>query len=309
MLMAAASPALAGETGQAVGSPDHTLSILVALALFAYAFWPRGQAGAQASRKTAFSFWPTTRGANMTETNRSTTLGRLSLPFRVLYTGFLLAIGLGLLMAGAQIMLTHGMADGKPGLSLNDIVYSYYGNRSGSKLESMLEGQMKAMAPDEVRFELIQWARDDAPREQWVPKIGPLMDKYCVSCHNGQSTLPDFSKMDIARKSAEIDHGASIGMLTRSSHIHLFGISFIFMFVGWIFAYAEFDCRLKVILIATPFTFLILDVLSWWLTKYWPVFAWLTMIGGVGYSVASTIMIFTSLMQMWLPRWTQREAG
>src|ERR1019366_8391508 len=72
-------------------------------------------------------------------------LPNLPTPVKVLFSGYLLAIGLGLCMAGLQIMLTHGMADGKPGLSLDDIVYSYYGNRSGSKLESMLNGSMKEM--------------------------------------------------------------------------------------------------------------------------------------------------------------------
>jgi hypothetical protein len=32
------------------------------------------------------------------------------------------------MMAGAQIMLTHGQSDGKPGLSIDDVVYSYYGD-------------------------------------------------------------------------------------------------------------------------------------------------------------------------------------
>lgn len=231
-----------------------------------------------------------------------TTLARLSLAHKVLYTGFLLSIGLGLLMAGAQIMLTHGLADGKPGLSLNDVIYSYYGNRSGSKLEAMLEGQMKAMAPDEARFALIQWARDEAPESQWQTVVEPIVRQHCVSCHNAEATLPDFSKLPVLQKAAEVDHGASIATLTRVSHIHLFSISFIFMFVGWIFSLAEFSPRWKMILIATPFTFLIVDVLSWWLTKFWPMFAWLTMIGGFGYSLASTIMIATSLSQMWLQR-------
>lgn len=234
---------------------------------------------------------------------KNTTLAHLSMAQKVLYTGFLMAIGLGLLMAGAQIMLTHGMADGKPGLSLNDIIYSYYGNRSGSKLEAMLEGQMKAMAPDDARFALIQWAREEAPEGRWNSEIDPIVKKYCVACHNAESSLPDFSKLPVLQKAAEVDHGASIATLTRVSHIHLFSISFIFMFVGWIFSLAEFPQRWKLILIATPFTFLIVDVLSWWLTKFWPIFAWLTMIGGIGYSLASTVMIATSLVQMWLPNW------
>lgn len=230
-----------------------------------------------------------------------TTLARLSESYKVLFTGFLLVIGVGLMMAGGQIMLTHGKADGKPGLSINDIVYSYYGNRSGSKLESMLEGQMKPMAPDEIRFELIQWARDGGHITAWGSKIQPIMEKYCVSCHGPGTALPDFSKFENVKKAAEVDEGASIGSLTRISHIHLFGIAFIFLFVGWIFGLAQYPRKWKLILIATPFVFLLLDVLSWWLTKYMPAFAWLTMIGGIGYSLASTVMIFTSLAQMWLP--------
>ena len=230
-----------------------------------------------------------------------TTLAKLPAAYKVLFTGFLLVIGVGLLMAGFQIMETHGKADGKPGLSYNDIVYSYYGNRSGSKLESMLNGQMKAMAPDEVRFTLIQWARDGGSIKDWSSTIKPIMDQYCVSCHGPGAALPDFSQFENLKKVAEVDDGASIASLTRVSHIHLFGISFIFLYVGWIFAMARYPQKWKLILIATPFAFLILDVLSWWLTKYIPAFAWLTMLGGFGYSLASTIMIFTSLVQMWWP--------
>lgn len=86
-------------------------------------------------------------------------LPNLPTPVKVLFSGYLLAIGLGLAMAGLQIMLTHGMADGKPGLSLNDIVYSYYCNRSGSKLERMLHGPMKHMGTPEARIDIIEWAR------------------------------------------------------------------------------------------------------------------------------------------------------
>jgi hypothetical protein len=241
----------------------------------------------------------------MIEPKDDLTLGKLSLTYRVLFTGFLLVIGLGLCMAGAQIMLTHGLADGKAGLSMNDIVYSYYGNRSGSKMEAALTGQMKSKAPDDVRFSMIQWVRDDAPAAEWA-KVGPLFEKHCASCHDAESGLPEVGKLEVAKSLAEIDHGASIASLTRVSHIHLFGISFIFLFVGWIFAMAEFNQRWKLILISTPFAFLVLDVASWWLTKFWPGCAWITMIGGLGYSLAAMVMFATAFAQMWLPRWTQK---
>ncbi len=241
----------------------------------------------------------------MIEPNDNLTLGKLSLTYRVLFTGYLLVVGLGLCMAGAQIMLTHGMADGKPGLSMNDIVYSYYGNRSGSKLEAALTGKMKDKAPAEVNFTLIKWARDGAPYKEW-DKVKPLIEKNCGTCHDAESGLPEVSNPDVAKTLAEVDHGASIATLTRVSHIHLFGISFIFLFVGWIFGMAEFNQRWKLILIATPFAFLVLDVASWWLTKFWPSCAWITMVGGIGYSVAAMVMFATSFAQMWLPRWTKK---
>jgi hypothetical protein len=232
------------------------------------------------------------------------TLADLALPTKMLFTGYLLAIGLGLLMAGVQIMLTHGMADGKLGLSVDDIVYSYHGNHDGpnaSKLESKLFGSMKDNAPPEVRLTLLKWADAGAPASEWQDKIKPLVDEHCGPCHANMATLPNITDKAVMDQMTKRDEGATIATLTRVSHIHLFGISFIFFFVGWIFTYATgFSPVSKAVLIATPFVFLIVDVASWWLTKMNPNFAWLVIIGGFGYSLASTVMIFTSLYQMWV---------
>lgn len=226
-------------------------------------------------------------------------LENLPLPVKALFTGYLLVIGLGLLMAGGQIMQTHGMADGKFGLSLDDLVYSYYGNRGGSKLEAKLNGSMKDNAPAAARLEMIKWARDGAPEGEWESKIKPITDQHCVSCHANMPGLVNVGTKDAMLKVATPDTGASIPTLTRVSHIHLFGIAFIFFFIGLIFSFATgFNKAIKALLIFTPFMFLILDVTAWWLTKMAPGFAWLVMIGGMGYSLASAVMIFSSLYQM-----------
>jgi hypothetical protein len=234
------------------------------------------------------------------------TLADLALPVKTLFTGYLLATGLGLLFAGAQIMLTHGMADGKIGLSVDDIVYSYHGNHDGpdaSRLESKLHGSMKANAPPEVRMALLKWAANGAPEAEWATNIKPKVDEYCAPCHANMPGLANITDKTVMDQMTKRDEGASFTTLTRVSHIHLFGISFIFFFVGWIFTYAiGFSPVTKSILISTPFAFLIVDVASWWLTKLDPNFAWLVIIGGFGYSFASTIMIFTSLYQMWFMR-------
>lgn len=235
--------------------------------------------------------------SNMTWLN----LPNMPLPVKTLFTGYLLVVGIGLLMAGLQIMMTHGMADGEIGLSKNDIVYSYYGDRSHSTLESKLNGSMKANAPDEVRADIIKWVRKGAPKKDWDVHFKKVFEKHCVACHSNIPNIPSFKNFDEVQKLAATSDGASFQSLTRISHIHLFGISFIFFFISLIFSFAVgIPKKLKVIAIAFPFGFLILDILSWWLTKLNPSFAYLTIIGGIGYSLASTFMWVTSIYQMFI---------
>jgi len=235
-----------------------------------------------------------------------TTLRNLSMARKALFTGYLLAIGLGLVMAGVQIMLTHGMADGKPGLSVDDIIYSYHGNHDGpsaSKLVSKLYGSMKDNAPPEVRMALLKWADAGAPESEWESNIKPKVAEYCGPCHANMPGLANITDKTVMYQMTKRDEGQSFSTLTRVSHIHLFGISFIFFFVGWIFSYATgFSNLVKSILIITPYAFLIVDVASWWLTKLNQNFAWFVIIGGFTYSMAATVMIFSSLYQMWFSK-------
>lgn len=231
-------------------------------------------------------------------------LSNLPLALKALFTGYILVIGLGLLMAGGQIMLTHGKADGQPGLSVDDIVYSYYGNRTGSTLENKLNGSMKDNATIEEKTTLIKWARNGADESEWQTTIQPIVNQKCAMCHSAMPTLSNIADFKVMQKVAEVDEGVEISSLTRVSHIHLFGIAFIFFFIGYIFSKAQgVHPYLKAGLISMPFAFLIIDIASWWLTKFDPGFAWLVIIGGFGYSLASTAMIFISLYQMWLLNW------
>ena len=226
-------------------------------------------------------------------------------PIKVLFTGYLITVGIGYFFALIQILLTHGMADGKFGLSIDDIVYSYYGNRSGTVLEQQLEGAMKQNAPEDERFQIIQWVRDGADEEAYKEDgIDKIIQTRCVMCHNKEASgLPNFNEFAQLKKLAAQDEGSSVGTLTRGSHIHLFGISFIFMFVGIIFSFSETtDMRFKCMAVGMPYIFLVTDILSWWLTKYYPVFAWLVVFAGMGMGVSFMFMWFTSITEMWLFR-------
>ena len=231
-----------------------------------------------------------------------TNLSNLGISVKLLFSGYLMVIAIGYGMAMVQILFTHGLADGKFGLSIEDIVYSYYGNRSGSPLESKLEGSMKANAPDEARFKIIQWVRDGANQKAYMSDIEPIFTTNCVPCHNANAgQLPDFSKFETIEKYTASDEGATFASLTRVSHIHLFGIAFIFMFVGGIFSLSSgVPIKLKCAAIIMPYLFLLLDITSWWLTKLNPHFALLVIVGGGGLAMAFVFMWVVSIYEMWV---------
>lgn len=51
------------------------------------------------------------------------------------------------------------MADGKFGLSVDDVVYRYPGNRENIKLAAKLPGSMKDKADHHERSEIVKWVR------------------------------------------------------------------------------------------------------------------------------------------------------
>ena len=232
-------------------------------------------------------------------------LPSLNLSVKSLFTSYLLVTGLGAVLAMAQILMTHGMADGKFGLSIDDIVYSYHGDPKNSKLEIKLNGSMRDKAPAKERMEIIKWVRNGATKAGWDNNIRDIVYKNCISCHSIIPGLPDFTRYENLKAVAHPkERGASVNMLTRISHIHIFAISFIFFFNGIIFSFTiRIKPALKIFLITAPFFFLAVDVFSWWLTKIHPGFAWATIIAGIGYGLCSAIVWLISMYQMWiLPR-------
>ncbi len=233
-------------------------------------------------------------------------LTNIGTPLKVLFTSYLCVVGIGYLMAVTQILFTHGMADGKFGLSVDDIVYSYYGDRSGTLIEHKLNGSMKENAPDEDRFKIIQWVRDGAEESEFKSRgINEIFENNCLACHSAEAEmgLPDFSDFKNIKERSEADTGATFSSLARVSHIHLFGIAFIFFFVGAIFVFAKnVPVWLKGLVIAMPFVSQVMDISAWWLTKFDPVFAWLVIIGGSGMGAAFAFMWFVSVYEMWISK-------
>ncbi|MDD5274147.1 MAG: hypothetical protein PHU14_15700, partial [Methylovulum sp.] len=152
-------------------------------------------------------------------TAKYTPLKDHDIPIKVLFTGYLCTVGIGYLFALMQILFTHGMADGKFGLSVDDIVYSYYGNRSGTVLENQLNGAMKANASAQERFDIIEWVRNGADEADYkTDGISKIIEERCVMCHNeAASGMPNFKDFKQLKALTAEDQGATFASLTRVS--------------------------------------------------------------------------------------------
>jgi hypothetical protein len=149
---------------------------------------------------------------------------------------------------------------------------------------------------------MLQWIRDGADKKAYTSSIEAIVSDNCLSCHDGSN--PHLSNLDGFEKIQEVvaqDTGTDLYTLVRVSHIHLFGLTFIFFIVGFIFSHAYMrPVWLKSLLIATPFAGVIADVLGWYVTKIYAPFAWVVFVAGVFNGLSFAIMWFVSMYQMWV---------
>ncbi len=223
---------------------------------------------------------------------------------RLLYTSFVLLMGLGYLMALAFLYTSFENVDGKPGLSVEDIAEDYYGNRSGSRLEAAMRGPMSGYIQIKARGKIVAWIQSGAPESGYKSVVRPILAERCLDCHSPESGLdiPNLSTYEGIQEVTGIDTGMSIHSLMKVSHIHLFGIGLILFGVGMVFRRVEMHSGLKSTLIVLPFVAMFVDILAWFLTKWDPVYAYTVVIAGGVLGLCLAIQIFSSLYQMWFRR-------
>lgn len=228
----------------------------------------------------------------------------LPLSQRLTYTMALMVLGVGYLFAMIHVFASHAGRDGNPGLSVTDLVVAYSGSKKDTKLEAALKGPMQGMLPNEERNTIIAWVRRGASEAEYTKEIAPILKQRCVSCHNGSNPhVPVLDSYQSLSKVVTLDTGMDLFTLVRVSHIHLFGLTFIFFITSFIFCHAHVKpLWFKCVVIALPFISIILDVLSWYLTKLNESFAWVVLGSGALMGVAFGIQWVMSMYQMWLWR-------
>ncbi len=225
----------------------------------------------------------------------------LPLSLRTLFTATLITLGLGYAFAMVQIYETHAGLDGNPGIDANDIAIAYSGNVNSNRLQVALLGPMSGNAPSRERRAIIDWASDGADKTQYETTIKPIIENRCMGCHDGsESGATVFKGYETLADFAKPDTGMSLATLVRVSHIHLFGMTFIFFIMGTIFSHAYVrPVWFKSVVIVVPFLMMITDIGSWYLTKLNPQFAWIIIASGGLMGLSFAFQWCVSMYQLW----------
>ena len=163
---------------------------------------------------------------------------------------------------------------------------------------------MGVMLPHDERSVILDWLKEGADRSKYEPEIRPIIEKRCLACHDGSNpNLPNLLGYENVMKVTEADTGTGIFTLVRVSHIHLFGLTFVFFLVGLIFSHAYVrPVWFKCTVVGMPFIALVLDVSSWYFTKVFHGFAYIVILGGALLALSFTYMWIVSIWQMWFAK-------
>jgi hypothetical protein len=238
-------------------------------------------------------------------------LNTLPLAFRALFSSFLVIIGIGYLTALSLLYFVDIEPHQKLGQGLvQGISQNYHGAPRGTRMRAALMGPMAKKLSAEERNRIFQWMDKGALADDFA-SVEPIFSEICSDCHSPEKGLPIPAMTNYSEVARVVrgDRGPSISQLARVSHIHLFGISIIFLLTGAIFSLSETPTWLRVSLLVLPYVTIVMDVGSWWATKYLdPVFAYIVIGGGalMGLSLASQILI--SLWEMWVGSARKRAA-
>ena len=116
----------------------------------------------------------------------------------------------------------------------------------------------KISVPD--RTSVLQWIHNGAKAKDYS-RVEPIFVKNCISCHMANAkSIPALPSFQAVHKVTGADTGTSITDLAETSHIHLFGVSIIFLLTGAIFAFSETPVWFRVCLVVVPYLSILMDI-------------------------------------------------
>jgi hypothetical protein len=133
-------------------------------------------------------------------------------------------------------------------------------------------------------------------------------EKQPVEVDHGKSGNNKFTRGDIfatvppEKKAKPFYQTDEFIFVLKFVHIHFFGMSLIFIFMGAIVLFLDLSPKVRTWLIVLPFIGVIIDLASVWLKVFiHPAFFWLHIPGGGLFGLIFAIDSIVALSQIWLP--------
>lgn len=257
--------------------------------------------------------------------------------FRVMLSAFVFMIGVGYLFALANIYHQHQMADGRAGLSLDDLRASYSGltvKRSKetvipSRMLTMLRTSMREYVEDGADFEVLEsWLKaggSEAGMSEGEARRTPerMLILNCMRCH-AQSANTDISRKapfgpddftvdyemirplvatetNLENDEVFVPPQLTVPRLVLVTHAHMLAIPMFTLVVGALFACARFPRRARGWLTPLPMIVLIFDFAGWWLARGIPASIYVIAGAGAVFGAVFGLQIVVVLIDLWRP--------
>ena len=220
---------------------------------------------------------------------------------RIFGTMVLLVLGLGYLLAMVYLFSGHIKHFVSEGATVVEAVeYTYHGLPTEEpRLLVSLRGSM-ASTVSAPEFDSIRaWINDGALEATYPDRVGPIIEKNCVSCHRSGEYYPQLEGYADLLPLTSPDKGMDVAKLARMTHVHLLGIPLLFYIIGALFVRTRFNEKLKAGIVVLPFVGILIDILSWWLTKANDQAAIGVIVGGSLMSLGFTLQWFMTMFDIW----------
>lgn len=225
-------------------------------------------------------------------------LAELSPLLKLIFTLFLIMIGLAYLVSMFNLYLTYHLTDGKPGLTIDDLRRAFYGQRNQTLLASKIDGgSMAQFLPVAGEKEaLLSWLQDGATQRGYED-IKYIFKKRCVACHQPERLMwkRPLTSFDAVKTVTVTDRGEPIGLWARVAHTHLMSLAVVFFCLSVIFSFCGVGQKMKAFFMPLPFLALFLDFGARAMIKYVPAFVYVMAFAGALMGLSMMVLILEPL--------------
>lgn len=228
------------------------------------------------------------------------TLSRLPVPAKVLATAVVALLGVAMTGAMAQIIV-------------HDIIPTFFAGQGAENHSAATPPASTDSAMADQRGDLFNNGQAGKTKAD-VPVRGDLFTSPAAG--QIQGNVPQNARGDLLAEAPASDvamgpmlmENKQFVWLLKWTHIHLFGMSMIFIFMGAVTIFLDLSAATRSWLVALPFAGVLADIAAMWLKTYVsPVFFWLHVPGGGLFGIIFIFVSVKAFKDMWLTKTTDRN--